>query len=403
MNNLFTRAIAGRGARGVALPIVLALIASLAGGFILAGKAPVNVTAFALAGSTTTSGTSDLIANGGVESGLSPWQKTSTGGNGVVSSARAHSGGNSMALCGYNSCNDQVWQVVTLPTSFTKLTLSYWEYSTTQEASTYCYDAFHSRIRSSTGVLLATVRSACNSNSSGWTQTTVDLTSTLGPYKGKQVEVYFQGTTNTLRPSTFYVDDVSLTATTSTSVAAPTATAQPAATARPTATSTPAAASAPTATASASGCPGSQSACVTAMLNIINTERSQAGLPAYTLNSSQSNGTSTCVGSYGHSTAMAQSGSIWHTNSAYPNASFPKDICISYSTAGENVGYASYGNELTDLQTINSQMMSEAHDATTCATSVNHACNILSSSFHQIGIGIYNANGVTWLTEDFTN
>lgn len=139
------------------------------------------------------------------------------------------------------------------------------------------------------------------------------------------------------------------------------------------------------------------------MLTIINTDRSQNGLPAYSLNTTQTNGTSSCVGSYGHSTAMEQSGTIWHTNSSYPQASFPTDICVSYTAAGENVGEAGTGNELTDLQTLDSQMMSEPHDTTTCATTVNHACNILSSTYKYVGIGIYYYNNQTWLTEDFTN
>jgi hypothetical protein len=100
---------------------------------------------------------------------------------------------------------------------------------------------------------------------------------------------------------------------------------------------------------------------------------------------------------------MQQSGSIWHTNASYPAASFPTNLCIAYTTAGQNVGEAASGNELTDLQTLNSQMMSEPHDANTCATQGNHACNILNPNFHQVGIGLVNVNNTTWLTQDFTN
>jgi uncharacterized protein YkwD len=139
------------------------------------------------------------------------------------------------------------------------------------------------------------------------------------------------------------------------------------------------------------------------MLTMINNTRAQYGLPAYTLNWTQTTGTSTCAGSYGHSTAMARSGTIWHTNAGYPNASFPRDICLSFTAAGENVGMGGYGNELTDLQKVQSMMMSEPHDATTCSRTYNHACNILSRTYHRIGIGIYYSNNRTWLTEDFTN
>jgi uncharacterized protein YkwD len=143
-------------------------------------------------------------------------------------------------------------------------------------------------------------------------------------------------------------------------------------------------------------CPNAQSACVQSMLNILNNDRTATGVAPLTLNSTETNGTSSCVGSYGHSVHMAALGAISHDQ-------FPADICVAYSTAGENVGEAGYGNELTDLQQLDQSMMSEPHDATTCSTTGNHACNIINPAFHQVGIGIYNVNNQTWLTEDFTN
>ena len=183
-----------------------------------------------------------------------------------------------------------------------------------------------------------------------------------------------------------------------TSTPYPTYTPVPTFTAVPTDTPTPA----PTNTATPTpNCPGSQSGCIQAMLNIINSTRSQYGLAPLALNLTQSNGTTSCAGSYGHSQAMAQSGYIWHTNTSYPAASFPNNVCVRTSSAGENVGQYSSGNELTDLQQIHQLMMNEAHDAATCASQINHACNLLSSSFQQVGIGIYFDVNRTWLTEDF--
>lgn len=143
-------------------------------------------------------------------------------------------------------------------------------------------------------------------------------------------------------------------------------------------------------------CPGSQSGCIQAMLNQLNSDRSAAGVAPLTLNSTETNGTSSCVGSYGHSVHMSQVGSISHDQ-------FPGDICISYSTAGENVGESSSSNEWSDLQSLDNQMMAESHTASTCSTTNNHACNIINPAFHQVGIGIYYVNNTTWLTEDFTN
>ena len=74
-----------------------------------------------------------------------------------------------------------------------------------------------------------------------------------------------------------------------------------------------------------------------------------------------------------------------------------------YRPAAENVGQFSSGNELTDLQQINNLMMSEPHDSATCASQINHACSLLTTTFQSVGIGIYVSSGRTWLTEDFLN
>jgi uncharacterized protein YkwD len=139
-----------------------------------------------------------------------------------------------------------------------------------------------------------------------------------------------------------------------------------------------------------------------AELAIINQDRAQYGVGPLSLNQTQSLGTSSCVGSLGHSQAMQQSGSIWHDNANYPAASFPNNICVGAATFGENVGMDGSGNELNDLRTLNTLMMGEQHDAAYCAQYENHACNILNRSYRQVGIGIVYANNITWLTTDFT-
>jgi uncharacterized protein YkwD len=195
----------------------------------------------------------------------------------------------------------------------------------------------------------------------------------------------------------------------------PTATPVPTDTPQPTATDTPA----PTATATqASNCPGSQSGCMQALLNILNGDRAsyaqQYGLniPPLTLNTTESAGTSSCLGAYGHSTAMAQTGQIWHvypgdTNDTNP-ASFPNNFCVAHFPIGQNVGMAHDGNELQDLNVIDTEMLTapgEEHDPGFCgqyALPPNHACSIVSTKYQQVGLGIYvDAGGTTWVTEDF--
>jgi uncharacterized protein YkwD len=141
--------------------------------------------------------------------------------------------------------------------------------------------------------------------------------------------------------------------------------------------------------------------CALALLGMVNADRAKHNVPPLQLNRMQSAGTSSCVGSYGHSAAMARSGSIWHIDPHYPRASFPQDICVHSGTLGENVGVSDSGSVLRDLQVLDGAMMHEPHSAAVCAATFNHSCNILNPAFRWIGIGIDEAGGATWLTEDF--
>jgi uncharacterized protein YkwD len=103
---------------------------------------------------------------------------------------------------------------------------------------------------------------------------------------------------------------------------------------------------------------------------------------------------------------MANSGQIWHTDPSNPNGpySFPNDVCFRFGPIGENVGYWNSGDEAQDLRNIHNLMMTgqgEQHDPQTCQSTVNHACNIVSSAYSSVGIGIVVQGGSTWLTEDF--
>lgn len=154
----------------------------------------------------------NLVVNGGFESGTSPWQESSANGYELVDPTNPHAGSNSAYLCGYNSCNDQIWQSIKLPSSFTTATFSYWTYIDTNETtSSTCYDHFYAKLRTSSGTTIAAVQSQCNVNAHGWTKYTFTVTSQLSSYKGQTIQVYFQGTTDSSLPTDFFVDDVSLT------------------------------------------------------------------------------------------------------------------------------------------------------------------------------------------------
>jgi hypothetical protein len=157
---------------------------------------------------------SNLIVNGGFESGSSPWVESSSGGYEIVSTALPHTGSDSAYLCGYNSCRDRIQQSVTVPASYSSMTLSFWFYSdTTETSTTTCYDNFYADLLNTSGGYIVTPFTNCNKNATnGWVFETFDVSSALASYKGQTIKVSFTGTTDTSYPSDFFVDDVALTA-----------------------------------------------------------------------------------------------------------------------------------------------------------------------------------------------
>ncbi len=180
---------------------------------------------------------SQLVANGGFESGQVPWQIY---GPNLVSSP-VLSGVRSLEICNYNRCKDEAWQTVTVPTTFNRLTLAYSTFISTREApGAACGDSFTTHIRTSTGGLVQTLGVLCNGDArNSWVGHSKDLTEILRPYAGKRLQLYFHGASNRTLPTRFVIDDVSMTATTvdttstSTSSTAPTSTTAPTTTVPP--------------------------------------------------------------------------------------------------------------------------------------------------------------------------
>jgi uncharacterized protein YkwD len=125
-------------------------------------------------------------------------------------------------------------------------------------------------------------------------------------------------------------------------------------------------------------------------LYLMNRTRASLGLPAYSLNVTESNGTATCPGSYGHALHMSQAGGISHDQ-------FPADICVSVRAAGENVGEAGGYSITGALDVIHSEMMAEPIGPGI----QNHHTSIVSPSFTQVGIGVVTSGGYTYMCVDF--
>lgn len=150
-----------------------------------------------------------LIQNGGFESGNANWTESSSGGYELVDSTTSslhHAGSASAWTCGYDNCNDAIYQTITIPANATSASLSFYVYVSTKETGTTAYDKFTAKVRNTSGTSLKTVASLSNATGTGWKQYTADLSA----YKGQTVQIYFNATTDSSLTTSFFLDDVSV-------------------------------------------------------------------------------------------------------------------------------------------------------------------------------------------------
>ena len=177
--------------------------------------------------SAATGQTTQLILNGGFETGsLSSWTAATGTLAPTVSKTQAHSGTYS-ALLGKTAKpevngNSSIYQTVSIPAGATA-SLTYWYWPSTTDTITYAWQ--EAQIRNTSGTMLAQVMKI-SSNAKAWTQVTYNLT----PYAGQTIQVYFNAHGNGYSSDYvyMYLDDVAVTVTAGTPAftvaASPTAT-----------------------------------------------------------------------------------------------------------------------------------------------------------------------------------
>src|SRR6185437_9623675 len=158
----------------------------------------------------------ELLGNRGFEQGASnpsPWVLTSTHTPlQIVNSSASeppHSGAFDAWLDGWGKSNtDTELQQVTIPSSTTPATLSFWLHLNPAETSkTSALDTLTVQIRDSTGALLQTLDTFSNLNAAtGYQQHSYNLNG----YIGKTVQVFFKGVEEFELQTSFVIDDVSL-------------------------------------------------------------------------------------------------------------------------------------------------------------------------------------------------
>jgi murein DD-endopeptidase MepM/ murein hydrolase activator NlpD len=160
----------------------------------------------------------DIAINGSFE-GNTAWVGIANTGNTiyterVYAAARARSGLQSGQV-GTRAANgywNEVLQTVQLPANTVSATLTFWRYLDTDEAAGSALDRFSAGLETERGIEIhAPLR--INSASAGrgqWVEERVSIGG-VQPYAGTNVWVSFKGATDSTRPSSLYLDDVTLT------------------------------------------------------------------------------------------------------------------------------------------------------------------------------------------------
>ena len=157
---------------------------------------------------SNTTASSQLVLNGGFESGSTSW----TASSGVVDNTTtyaAHAGSYKAWLNGYGTTHtDYAYQTVTIPATLTTATLSLWlRVATNETTTTTAYDTIKVQLRDTSNKVLATLATYSNLNSGS---SYVQRSFSVAAYKGKTVRVYVEGIEDSSLSTSFLVDDVSL-------------------------------------------------------------------------------------------------------------------------------------------------------------------------------------------------
>jgi len=165
---------------------------------------PYTLTLTYTAGSTTT----ELIGNGGFESGNTVW----TASSGVIDNGTgeaSRTGSWKAWLNGYGAVHtDTMVQTVSIPSSAATANLSFWlKVVSSETTTTSAYDTLKVQVRNSSGTVLTTLKTYSNlDKGTVYVQRSFDLSA----YKGQTVQIYFEGVEGSTVSTAFLIDDVSL-------------------------------------------------------------------------------------------------------------------------------------------------------------------------------------------------
>jgi subtilisin family serine protease len=148
----------------------------------------------------------NLLGNPGFESGNTTWAATS----GVIASSTgrpARTGSWKAWLTGYGSSHtDTLSQSVTIPSTATSATLSFWiRIDSSESTSSYAYDTLRVQVISGGSTSTLATYSNLNENTT-YTQKSFNLSA----YRGQTVTVKFTGTEDSSLQTSFVIDDTAV-------------------------------------------------------------------------------------------------------------------------------------------------------------------------------------------------
>jgi uncharacterized protein YkwD len=158
------------------------------------------------------------------------------------------------------------------------------------------------------------------------------------------------------------------------------------------------AAHAPSSSSSSSTASSQQGTPAGQVLALINQARSQAGLPDLTFSTGLDDSASA------HNLKMADGCGLSHQCPGEPAIGARETAAgVSWTSAGENIGEA--GPEADTTSAIAQAAVGLTQDMLNeKPPDDGHRLNILSTSFHHIGIAVYrDSSGTVWMTQDFSS
>lgn len=158
---------------------------------------------------STTCRDTQVVQNGGFESGRTIWVQQQSGSpDPIIGQYYPHSGSWNAWFGGYNNADDRLYQTINIPAGISSARLVLYLYVYSQEYDPNPHDYFHVELQNTSGGTLESFLWADNTMSSSyWWKGTMEW-SNFSSHAGQTRRLFFQGTTDDYLITNFFVDDV---------------------------------------------------------------------------------------------------------------------------------------------------------------------------------------------------